>query len=207
MCPGLACNQLICTSENISLQDVLLHTRFQPTGCVARNVFQRVQDTNTHLWYPVCLQQSFDFYVENYPDGPGAVLGLLTYQRIMALQLDHIYTAWWFYALLGLLAASLTACTITRQWPVVKVRDEIPYAQHALRFQSRLSMQHGCHNRVIANTTLQCKSHFHETLPVGLNACVATLHTFNLPPYQPQPMPHRSPSAGASRSVPRPWPS
>lgn len=50
------------------------------------------------------------------------MLGFLDYNLLLTLQLDHIYTAWYFYLSLGLLAASLSACTYTRQWPVVKVR-------------------------------------------------------------------------------------
>ncbi len=37
------------------------------------------------------------------------------------LQLDHIYSADYFLLLLGLLGASLAACTATNQWPAVKV--------------------------------------------------------------------------------------
>ncbi|GLC35607.1 copper chaperone [Pleodorina starrii] len=63
----------------------------------------------------------FEYYVTNYPDGPAKVLGFLTYDLLLALQLDHIYTADYFYLAIGLLAASLSACTYTRQWPAVKV--------------------------------------------------------------------------------------
>jgi hypothetical protein len=49
------------------------------------------------------------------------VLGFLTGRIVVALQLDHIYTAEYFLLLLALLGASLTACTITNQWPAVKV--------------------------------------------------------------------------------------
>lgn len=50
------------------------------------------------------------------------MLGFLTGDLILTLQLDHIYTADYFYLSMGLLAASLAACTYTRQWPAVKVR-------------------------------------------------------------------------------------
>ena len=49
------------------------------------------------------------------------VLGFLSTDLLLTLQLDHIYSAWYFYALLGLLAASLAACTSTRQLPAIKV--------------------------------------------------------------------------------------
>lgn len=58
----------------------------------------------------------------NYPvDGASKVLGFLDYQLLLGLQLDHIYTAWYFYGAIALLAASLTACTYSTQWPTAKV--------------------------------------------------------------------------------------
>jgi cytochrome c biogenesis protein len=66
--------------------------------------------------------QAFDYYITNYPEEGEKVLGFLTYNWIFALDLDHIYTAWYFYITLAWLAASLAACTSTRQWPAVKVR-------------------------------------------------------------------------------------
>ena len=45
----------------------------------------------------------------------------LNFRLIWALQFDHIYTANYFLALMALLAASLAACSTTRQWPMVKV--------------------------------------------------------------------------------------
>eukprot|EP00210_Caulerpa_lentillifera_P002205 g2119.t1 len=64
--------------------------------------------------------KSLDFYMENYPDGEQKMLGFLTYQILLFFQLDHIYTAPYFYGLIGLLVAQLMACTSTRQWPIAK---------------------------------------------------------------------------------------
>lgn len=64
-----------------------------------------------------------EYYIQNYPaSGPDVVLGFLTYDLVMGLQLDQIYTAPYFYASIALLGASLAACTYTRQLPAVKVR-------------------------------------------------------------------------------------
>ena len=65
--------------------------------------------------------QTFDWYVTNFPDGPRKVLGFLDYHWIYALQLDHIYTSYYFLGLSALLTASLIACSRTQQWPLVKV--------------------------------------------------------------------------------------
>jgi cytochrome c biogenesis protein len=61
------------------------------------------------------------FYVQNYPSEGPKVLGFVTHDLINFLQWDHIYTANYFLAILALLAASLSACTATTQWPAVKV--------------------------------------------------------------------------------------
>lgn len=74
--------------------------------------------------------QPLDFYMDNYPEGPSQVLGFVTYKVLLGLQLDHIYSAWYFYGAIGLLAASLAACSTTTQWPVVKVAQR-------WRFQSK----------------------------------------------------------------------
>jgi cytochrome c biogenesis protein len=60
------------------------------------------------------------------------VLGFLDYRLLLGLQLDHIYTAWYFYGSIALLAASLMACTYTTQLPTAKVgwfstKDVAPY--------------------------------------------------------------------------------
>eukprot|EP00191_Tetraselmis_sp_GSL018_P011218 CAMPEP_0177606048 /NCGR_PEP_ID=MMETSP0419_2-20121207/17077_1 /TAXON_ID=582737 /ORGANISM="Tetraselmis sp., Strain GSL018" /LENGTH=167 /DNA_ID=CAMNT_0019100339 /DNA_START=118 /DNA_END=617 /DNA_ORIENTATION=- len=45
------------------------------------------------------------FYMQNYPDGPRKVLGFLSYDWLLGLQLDHIYTSSYFLALNLLLGA------------------------------------------------------------------------------------------------------
>ncbi|KAL4427842.1 hypothetical protein ABPG75_001931 [Micractinium tetrahymenae] len=65
--------------------------------------------------------EPYAYYAENYPEEGRKVLGFLTGRIIWALQWDHIYTADYFLLLLGLLGASLAACTYTNQWPAVKV--------------------------------------------------------------------------------------
>lgn len=59
--------------------------------------------------------------LQNYPDGPDKVIGFVDWQLIKLMQWDHIYSANYFLALMALLAASLAACTSTRQWPMVRV--------------------------------------------------------------------------------------
>ncbi|NBD33893.1 MAG: cytochrome c biogenesis protein, partial [Cyanobacteria bacterium] len=42
--------------------------------------------------------QTVEFYENNYPESP-AVLGFLSWQVILTLGLDHVYTTWWFVSL------------------------------------------------------------------------------------------------------------
>jgi cytochrome c biogenesis protein len=44
-------------------------------------------------------------------------LGLVDANRLLALQLDHVYSSGWFLALLAWLALSLLLCSWRRQWP------------------------------------------------------------------------------------------
>lgn len=63
--------------------------------------------------------RAIEFYQANYPEHP-ALFGFLTWRVIGLLGLDHVYRTWWFLTLLVLLAASLTACSFTRQLPTLK---------------------------------------------------------------------------------------
>ncbi|NJK35774.1 MAG: cytochrome c biogenesis protein [Oscillatoriales cyanobacterium SM2_2_1] len=72
--------------------------------------------------------QSLDYYRQNYPEHP-ALFGFLTAQVIVATGLDRVYSSWWYLALLILLAASLLACTGTRQMPMLRVARRWFYYQ------------------------------------------------------------------------------
>ncbi|MEM9089525.1 MAG: cytochrome c biogenesis protein [Cyanobacteria bacterium P01_F01_bin.53] len=58
--------------------------------------------------------QGLEFYQANYPENP-ALFGFLTWKVVLIAGLNHVYSTWWFLALLILFGASLTACTFTRQ--------------------------------------------------------------------------------------------
>ena len=63
--------------------------------------------------------QNIAFYKENYPT-ENPLFGFLTWKIITFLNLDQLYTAWWFLAILFLFASSLVACTFTTQLPSIK---------------------------------------------------------------------------------------
>lgn len=60
------------------------------------------------------------WYFENFPDS-NPVLGFLSWQWVLGLGLDHVYTSPIYLGLLVMLAGSLMACTSTTQLPIVKV--------------------------------------------------------------------------------------
>ncbi len=47
-------------------------------------------------------------------------LGLFNANKVLALQLDHVYSSGWFLGLLAWLALSLLLCSWRRQWPALK---------------------------------------------------------------------------------------
>jgi cytochrome c biogenesis protein len=61
--------------------------------------------------------ESLDFYQENYPSAR-PIYGFLDWKFLLQLGLDHVYTTWWFFFLLTILAISLISCTMTRQFPL-----------------------------------------------------------------------------------------
>jgi len=63
--------------------------------------------------------QSLTFYKENYPES-NPLFGFLTWNLITFLNLNTIYTAWWFLLILLLFGSSLLACTFTTQLPSIK---------------------------------------------------------------------------------------
>jgi cytochrome c biogenesis protein len=70
--------------------------------------------------------ETLDFYQQNYPERP-ALFGFLTYKVLLILGLNHVYSTWWFLALLILFGTSLTICTFNRQLPMLKVAKRWHY--------------------------------------------------------------------------------
>ncbi|MBO8205189.1 cytochrome c biogenesis protein ResB [Prochlorococcus marinus] len=58
------------------------------------------------------------FYIDIFDDAP--IFGLLNGDNVLRLQLDHIYTSFWFLFSLILLCISLSACSFRRQIPSLK---------------------------------------------------------------------------------------
>jgi cytochrome c biogenesis protein len=63
--------------------------------------------------------QSLTFYKESYPE-TNPLFGFLTWKIITFLNLNKVYSAWWFLSILFLFGASLLSCTFTTQVPSIK---------------------------------------------------------------------------------------
>jgi cytochrome c biogenesis protein len=64
--------------------------------------------------------QSIEFYEINYSNYtlPG---NIIFWKLILLCGLDHIYKTWWFLGLLFLFGTCLISCTLTQQFPVLKL--------------------------------------------------------------------------------------
>ncbi len=58
------------------------------------------------------------FYIDNFDSAP--IFGFLDGEKVLKLQLDHVYTSFWFLFTLILLCISLAACSFRRQIPSLK---------------------------------------------------------------------------------------
>ena len=64
--------------------------------------------------------QSIEIYKTNYPL-TNPIFGVLTWNRIIAFGLDHVYKTWWFLTLIFLFGLSLISCTFLQQLPSLKI--------------------------------------------------------------------------------------
>ncbi len=78
--------------------------------------------------------QSVEYYRSNYPEHP-ALFGFLTWKVILFVGLDHVYRTWWFLSILILFGTSLTACTFTRQFPVLKAARRWTFYSQPRQFE------------------------------------------------------------------------
>lgn len=91
--------------------------------------------------------ESLEFYKANYPLEP-ALFGFLTWKVILILGLDHVYSTWWFLALLILFGTSITACSFTRQLPALKSARRWKFYNKPTQFKKlALSAEFNLENR------------------------------------------------------------
>ena len=98
--------------------------------------------------------QSLSFYKENYPEN-NPMFGFLTWKIITFLNLDQIYTAWWFLVLLLLFASSLIACTFTTQIPSIKTFKLWKFYNRPERVK-KLNISESINNGLFNTLAYQC---------------------------------------------------
>lgn len=64
--------------------------------------------------------QSIEIYKRNYPL-TNPVFGVLTWDRILQFELDHVYKTWWFFLLIFLFGLTLILCSFLQQLPSLKI--------------------------------------------------------------------------------------
>ena len=77
--------------------------------------------------------QGINYYQQNYPEDP-ALFGFLTWQVLIKLGLNHVYTTWWYLSILVLFGASLIACTFRRQLPALQAVNLWKYYDQPKQF-------------------------------------------------------------------------
>lgn len=109
--------------------------------------------------------QSVEFYQNNYPESP-AVLGFLSWQVILTLGLDHVYTTWWFVTLLVIFGSSLTACTFTRQLPTLKLAQRWQYYKRPSQFE-KLALSTELENNTLDQVIPELEKHRYQVFQEG----------------------------------------
>jgi cytochrome c biogenesis protein len=72
-----------------------------------------------------------DFYIRNYPK---TFLQIPVWKYFEFLQLDHIYTSWWFFCLLVIFGLCLLSCTFVQQFPALKFARRYYFYTYASQF-------------------------------------------------------------------------
>jgi len=70
--------------------------------------------------------QSIEIYKANYPLTK-PILGFLSWDRILALGLDHAYKTWWFFLLISIFSVSLISCTFLQQFPALRTSRQCQF--------------------------------------------------------------------------------
>ncbi len=72
-------------------------------------------------------QKGIEFYMQNYPATGDVVLGVLTWERLLAWGLQDVYRTWWYLSLLIVFGLSLATCSFLRQIPMLKTARRWKY--------------------------------------------------------------------------------
>lgn len=77
--------------------------------------------------------QSIETYKINYPL-TNPIFGILTWDRIIQFELDHVYKTWWFFLLIFLFGLSLILCSFLQQLPSLKIARRCQFFRTTKQF-------------------------------------------------------------------------
>ena len=77
--------------------------------------------------------QSIEIYKINYTL-TNPIFGILTWDRILKLGLNHVYTTWWFFLLIFLFGLSLILCSFLQQFPSLKIARRCQFFRKTKQF-------------------------------------------------------------------------
>ena len=78
--------------------------------------------------------QSIETYKLNYPL-TNRVFGFLSWDLILKLGFDHVYTTWWFITFILLFSISLLTCTLLQQFPSLKIARRCQFFRTTKQFR------------------------------------------------------------------------
>ena len=77
--------------------------------------------------------QSIEIYKINYTL-TNPIFGILTWDRILKLGLNHVYNTWWFFLLIFLFGLSLILCSFLQQLPSLKIARRCQFFRTTKQF-------------------------------------------------------------------------
>nr|YP_010283157.1 Cytochrome c biogenesis protein [Nitzschia traheaformis]ULD15921.1 Cytochrome c biogenesis protein [Nitzschia traheaformis] len=108
--------------------------------------------------------QTLETYKINYPlNDP--VFGIISWNVIIQLGLDHVYKTWWFFTLIILFGCSLTLCSFLQQLPSLKVARRCQFFRTISPFyQLKIStiLNYSSFNRILSRLKNQQYSIFYQ---------------------------------------------
>ena len=78
-------------------------------------------------------EQSIETYKINYPLTK-PIFGVLTWDRIVKFEFDHVYKTWWFFTLIFFFGISLISCTFLQQFPSLKIAKRCQFFRNTNAF-------------------------------------------------------------------------
>lgn len=108
--------------------------------------------------------QPIEIYKKNYPL-TNPIFGFLSWDRIIQLGLDHVYSTWWFFALIFLFGLSLVLCSFLQQLPSLKIARRCQFFRTTRQFyRLKIStiLTHFSFNKIISRIKNQQYSIFQQ---------------------------------------------